>query len=203
MVTPTTRPCASSAGAPDSPDNVPSSPLVRPTSAQDSTGSSRAPRPKTFKVSRPSRRDVTSPGRPCGKPGWKARCPLRSGASTATGRAAGPPSVISKATSARGASRTSAATARPSPTTSAGLRHPSTTWRAVTQRPRPAMEKAVPDDGLNGASPASTVTASSKGVMGPSSAPSATSAPASATGGASAFSRRPRDTARNTAATAP
>jgi hypothetical protein len=65
------------------------------------------------------------------------------------------------------------------------------------------MEKAVPDDGLNGASPASTVTAASKGVMGPNSAPSATSAPVSAAGGASAFSRRPRDTARNTAATAP
>ena len=67
----------------------------------------------------------------------------------------------------------------------------------------PAAEpRPLPDDGWNGASPASMVTAVSNGVIGPSSGPSSTSVAAGA-GGASAFSRRPSDTARKTAATAP
>ena len=76
----------------------------------------------------------------------------------AIGTAGGPPSVSSRAMSAWGASRTSAATALPGPTTRAGWRQPSTTWRAVIQRPRWAMEKAVPACGLNGASGLCTVT---------------------------------------------
>ena len=63
------------------------------------------------------------------------------------------------------------------------------------------MEKAVPERGLNGVSGASRVTAASKGVTGPSRAPSISSGGGGA-GGASAFSRRPSDTASSTPATA-
>ncbi len=192
MVTPRTRPRPSSTGAPDRPDSVPFRPLVRPASAQARTGSSRSPRPRTFSVSRPSKREATSPGLPCGKPGWKARWPLRNGVWAATGRAGGPPSVSSRATSARSASRTSAARARPPPITRAGRRQPSTTWRAVTHRPSPAMEKAVPEVGCSDSSGAKTVTAGSNGVTGPSRGPWTSSS--SGRCGASAFSRRPRET---------
>ena len=47
MVTPSTRPWASKAGAPERPPRVPCRPLVRPVSAQTSTGSVRAPNPLT------------------------------------------------------------------------------------------------------------------------------------------------------------
>jgi hypothetical protein len=51
----------------DRPARVPRRPSVRPVSAQASTGSARSPRPTTTTFSRPSRREVASPGRPVRK----------------------------------------------------------------------------------------------------------------------------------------
>jgi hypothetical protein len=62
----------------------------------------------------------------------------------------------------------------------------------VTQRPSREIEKAVPELGWNGVSGALTVTAGSKGVIGPSRAPSISSGGGGA-GGASAFSRNRSD----------
>ena len=92
-----------------------------------------------------------SPGRPCGKPGWKARWPVAQAAVGDSGRDRAPPSVISMATSPCGVeSHDAAATPRPSATTMAAWRQPSTTWRAVSQTPASAMEKAVPEAGWSG-----------------------------------------------------